>query len=63
MVKQIVLFCVMPIRVAVKALKSLDYRLLPRLENVQNSENVQNAHARVRVGNLDKNRADFVANT
>ena len=46
--RAIVLCSVMPIRVARMALKSLDYRLLPRLENVINSESVQNAHARVR---------------
>ena len=30
------------------AQKHLDYRLLPSLANVHNSESVQNAHARVR---------------
>ena len=38
----------MPIGVARMALKSLNYRLLPRLGNVNNSESAQNVHARVR---------------
>ena len=38
----------MQIGVARMALKSLDYRLLLRLGNVNNSESAQNVHARVR---------------
>ena len=64
MVKQIVLCSVMPVRVARMALKSLDYRLLRRLKNVQNSEEVFKMHMReCAVGNLDKNRAVLMAAT